>query len=124
MTPEEWEAICDGCGKCCRIRGCGYACPAFNCRTRRCTSYKTRLEDYLCIQVTPESIAPLHEGGILPNSCAYVLWAQKKPPLEHVEKAALLPLALAPLSIRRYVWKQIKAWRKKTGSKLKSSPST
>jgi uncharacterized cysteine cluster protein YcgN (CxxCxxCC family) len=120
MTPDEWEAICDGCGKCCGIRTTNYACPALNCKTNRCMSYDTRLTDFVCREVTPSTIAPLWEAGVLPDSCAYVRRAQKKPPLEVIEKAALTPVASAPLSVRRHVWKQIKAWRKKCQTKTTS----
>ena len=82
-------------------------------------SYATRLKDYVCLEVTPSSVLPLYDKGILPDSCAYVRWAQKKPPLEVIEKAALKPLASAPLSVRRNVWKQIKFYRKS-----KSDPSS
>jgi len=113
VTPEDWEALCDGCGKCCVVRNSEYACPAFNCKTRRCLSYKTRTERYPCYKVTPETIGPLYEAGILPETCGYVRWAQKKPPLDHVEVAALRPFASAPLSVRRCVERQIKDHRSK-----------
>jgi uncharacterized cysteine cluster protein YcgN (CxxCxxCC family) len=120
VSESDWEAMCDGCGKCCAIRTTEYACPAFNCKTRRCTSYADRTERYVCAKVTPDNIAPLYEAGILPDSCAYVRWAQKKPPLDEVEGAAFKPFHSAPLSLRRTIQKQIVAVRKKA----KSSPSS
>ena len=114
VNQSDWEALCDSCAKCCEIRNSdGIACPALNCKTNRCMSYATRTKRYPCYKVTPETIGPLYEAGILPDTCGYVRWAQKKPPLEHVEVAALRPFASAPLSVRRSVERQIKDHRRK-----------
>ena len=83
-------------------------------------SYSNRTERYPCVKVTPSTIAPLYEAGILPDTCGYVRWAQKKPPLDSVEGAALKPFHSAPLSLRRSIQKQVVAVRKKA----KSYPSS
>ena len=84
MTQEEWESLCDGCGKCCLHKfedadsGVFYhtnvACKLLNLRTCRCRRYATRkrwVPD--CVQLTPASIG---EFGWLPHTCAYRLLAE------------------------------------------------
>lgn len=79
MTPEEWEALCDGCGKCCLVKledpdsgGVDYtnvACRLLDIGTCRCTDYparRTLVPD--CITLCPESIATL---DFMPSTCAY-----------------------------------------------------
>lgn len=112
LTLAEWEEICDGCGKCCGFGGCNIACPALNVKTNRCTNYVERLEREICVSLRPGNILTLHSTGVLPDSCAYVLRAQKKPPLEHIEKAALMPFASAPLSVRRAYARNRRKWLK------------
>ena len=51
----------------------------------------------------------MHKRGLLPDSCAYVRRAQKKPPLAPPE-VAIIPFALAPLKIRRRYKKARKKW--------------
>lgn len=79
LTPKEWEALCDGCAKCCHVfvHGKGRStqpCALLNLKTNTCSDYKNRFErlgvayGYLCKRVTPKLI----ESGNLPDSCAYV----------------------------------------------------
>lgn len=86
MTAEEWESLCDGCGRCClhKLRDIDNGALAFTnvaCRlldhsTCRCRDYahrKRRVPD--CVQLSPEAL-----GGIdwLPPSCAYRRLAEGK----------------------------------------------
>ena len=79
MSPQEWESLCDGCGRCClvklededtgEIHATGVACRLFDARTCRCTDYKhrhRRVKD--CIRLDADSVASL---SWLPASCAY-----------------------------------------------------
>ncbi|RMH35590.1 MAG: YcgN family cysteine cluster protein [Gammaproteobacteria bacterium] len=80
MSEEEWEQLCDGCGKCClyqledgeqpgRYFQTNVACRLLDQRTCRCRSYNTRhrfVSD--CIKITPRNIGQL---DWLPDSCAY-----------------------------------------------------
>jgi uncharacterized cysteine cluster protein YcgN (CxxCxxCC family) len=79
MSRAEWEALCDGCGKCClikledddtgRVHFTDVACRLLDCGTARCTDYanrRRRVPD--CVKVSPANIADL---GFMPKSCAY-----------------------------------------------------
>jgi uncharacterized cysteine cluster protein YcgN (CxxCxxCC family) len=79
MTPAEWEALCDGCGKCCLLSledeadGTVYYtdvhCRLLDPTTCRCTDYRNRHRRVLsCVRLAADSLAPL---DWLPPSCAY-----------------------------------------------------
>lgn len=87
MTQEEWESLCDGCGKCClilledeeeegRFAETNLCCELFDPKTRRCSRYESRfvlVPD--CVQVTPENAATL---SWMPATCAYRRLAEGK----------------------------------------------
>jgi uncharacterized cysteine cluster protein YcgN (CxxCxxCC family) len=79
MSPEEWEALCDGCGRCClmklededtgEIYNSDVRCRLLNGDTCQCSDYKNRqakVKD--CIKLTPENVT---EISWIPRSCAY-----------------------------------------------------
>jgi uncharacterized cysteine cluster protein YcgN (CxxCxxCC family) len=79
MTQEEWESLCDGCGRCClhKLRDeetqalsfTNVACRLLDIATCRCSNYENRFTQVPdCIQLTP---AILREIDWLPPSCAY-----------------------------------------------------
>lgn len=72
MTPAEWEALCDGCGHCCRLPGTVVGCPGLDTKTNRCKVYEKRCETEVCVKVTPENVRSLHDRGVLPDTCGYV----------------------------------------------------
>ena len=83
MTPEEWESLCDGCGRCCLLKlededteevvYTRIACKLLDIGTCRCGSYETRHQKVPdCLRLTPESAGTLEW---LPPSCAYRLVA-------------------------------------------------
>jgi hypothetical protein len=87
LTPEEWEALCDGCGLCCLVKlededsgEVAYtrvACKLLDPATGWCSQYaERRLHVPDCIQLTPALVAQLRW---LPRTCAYRLVHEKKP---------------------------------------------
>ncbi|MEO6092525.1 MAG: YcgN family cysteine cluster protein [Novosphingobium sp.] len=87
LSRGEWEALCDGCGKCCLHKlededtGAFYstnvACRLLDLSTARCSDYRNRrtfVPD--CVRLTPRLAGSL---GWLPESCAYRLRADDKP---------------------------------------------
>ncbi len=88
MTPEEWESLCDGCGRCCLIKledpdtgtlsYTDVACRLFDPETCRCGNYalRARLVEG-CIVLTPERLAEV--AAWLPRTCAYRLLHEGRP---------------------------------------------
>jgi len=86
MSPEEWEALCDGCGACCLIQlededtnervFTKVACKLLDVGSCRCKSYENRTEIVpSCSKVTPEL---LETADWLPPTCAYRLLYEGK----------------------------------------------
>ena len=86
MSRREWEALCDGCGRCClhklrdddteEISFTNVACRLLDLKTCRCADYanrRARVPD--CVQLTP---AKLKKLDWLPPSCAYRLLSEGK----------------------------------------------
>ncbi len=87
MTSQEWESLCDGCGRCClnkledwdtgQIYWTNIACELLDGDTCRCKNYQNRFDTVPdCIQLTPQKIDELHW---LPPTCAYRLVNEGKP---------------------------------------------
>lgn len=87
LSTDEWEALCDGCGKCCLHKlededtGAFYetnvACKLLDLKTARCSDYKNRRRHVPdCVRLTPKLAADL---PWLPDSCAYRLRAENLP---------------------------------------------
>ena len=83
----EWEALCDGCGRCCvhkledeetgELYATNVACRLLDRRNGRCTDYshrKQRVAD--CVMLDRSNLATL---DWLPETCSYRLRAEGKP---------------------------------------------
>jgi len=88
LTAPEWEALCDGCGKCClnklededtgEVVFTRIACRLFDDESCRCAQYDIRLQFVPeCIVLTKETIADV--AYFMPASCAYRLRHEGKP---------------------------------------------
>ncbi len=86
LTDAQWEALCDGCGKCClhklqdietgEIFYTAVACSLLDIPTCRCRDYPNRLTKAPnCLNLTPGKVAKLEW---LPATCAYRLVAAGK----------------------------------------------
>jgi uncharacterized cysteine cluster protein YcgN (CxxCxxCC family) len=80
MTKPEWEALCDGCGKCCllklededtaEIKFTSLACRLFDDSTCKCQNYALRKQMVAgCVVLTPENIERI--AYWMPESCGY-----------------------------------------------------
>lgn len=87
MDRAQWEALCDGCGKCClhkleddatgELHATNVACRMLDRRTGLCTDYRRRRAHVPeCVRLTPQSLAAI---DWLPSTCAYRLLAEGKP---------------------------------------------
>lgn len=87
MSSEQWESLCDGCGRCCLVKledaedGDIYftdvACPLLDRQTCRCQDYTHRtalMGD--CLRLTPETLAKINW---LPPTCAYQRLREGRP---------------------------------------------
>lgn len=87
MSDQEWESLCDGCGKCCLVKLEDYdngeiyttnvACKLLAIESCRCTDYagrQTLVDD--CVKLDRDNIKSL---SWLPESCSYKLIAAGKP---------------------------------------------
>ncbi len=86
LSRPEWEALCDGCGKCClhkiedydtgEVQPTNIACKLLDRFSCRCSNYRGRrafVPD--CIRLTPDAVARL---PWLPGTCANRLRAEGK----------------------------------------------
>ena len=87
LNPDQWESLCDGCGKCCLekfedeetgdIVYSNVACVLLDTVTCRCGDYQNRANQVPdCIALVP---AVLEDPRWLPETCAYRLVAEGKP---------------------------------------------
>ena len=87
LSPAEWEALCDGCGRCClhkfedadtgAIEHTNVACKLLDTHCARCRDYpnrKAHVPD--CLQLT---LRIINDIEWLPETCAYRLRAAGRP---------------------------------------------
>lgn len=79
LSPEEWEALCDGCARCCllklededtgEVHLTRLTCRLLDLGSCRCGDYPRRHEIMSdCVAIDPDKVRAL---GWLPASCAY-----------------------------------------------------
>ena len=86
MSAEEWESLCDGCGRCCLHKledidaglyfYTNVACRLLDCKSCRCTNYSQRralVKD--CVLLSPSGN---DQYNWLPTTCAYRRLAEGK----------------------------------------------
>ncbi len=88
LTAPEWEALCDGCGKCClnkledadtgEVHFTNVACRLLDGETCRCMQYKTR-KTFVpeCVVLSRANLRDISYW--MPSSCAYRLRAEGLP---------------------------------------------
>lgn len=107
MTPEEWESLCDGCGKCCvvllqddddTVWRTDLACRLLDLKTVRCSDYANRHSKVPgCVRLTPDNVGAL---GWMPDTCAYRLIHEGKPlpdwhPLKTGDRASVVAAGIS-----------------------------
>jgi len=125
MSRDEWESLCDGCGKCClhklqdeeteELLFTCISCQYLDTESCRCTVYATRNE-YVpdCLNLSAENLAGAVEW--LPATCAYRLLSESKAlpvwhPLIcgsekelHVQQISVRNKAVSELSVDEEDW--------------------
>lgn len=85
LNRAEWEALCDGCGRCCllklededtgRVYYTDIACRLFDDATCRCGNYALRFQLVKgCVRLGPDTIEDDKEW--MPKTCAYRVLAE------------------------------------------------
>ncbi|MDD2659209.1 MAG: YcgN family cysteine cluster protein [Methylococcales bacterium] len=119
MTAEEWESLCDNCGKCClhkledqntgKIVFTNVACKLINLNTCRCTRYNERT------RLVTECLDLKQFGSTqfnwLPSTCAYRLLNDGKelPEWHPLLSGSAASVKRAGVSISSYAIKESKA---------------
>lgn len=86
LTPAEWDALCDGCGKCCLVKlqdddddsvlYTNVACRYLNSQCRCAVYMQRQRKNAECLVLDQHNIADV---DWLPSSCAYRLRYENKP---------------------------------------------
>ena len=86
LSQAEWEALCDGCAKCCllkivdekKIFITNISCSKLELETCKCSDYENREKNVkACLKLTKDN---LHKNSaFLPSSCSYRLISEGKP---------------------------------------------
>lgn len=86
MTQDEWESLCDGCGKCClnklewidtgEVEYTDVACRLLDLETCHCQNYGERTKRVPdCLVLSPRVVGTL---SWLPSTCAYRLISEER----------------------------------------------
>lgn len=118
MSPEQWESLCDGCGKCClhklededtgEVFFTNVACHLLDLKTIRCRDYVHRSEKVPeCLNLSADSLNP----DWLPATCAYRLLAEGRdlPDWHPLRSGTLASVAASGHSIKGRVVSETEA---------------
>lgn len=87
LSRDEWEALCDGCGRCClhklededtgEVIETNVACKLLDTRTAQCSDYRNR-KSFVpdCLRLT---LRLVRQVRWLPETCAYRRRAEERP---------------------------------------------
>jgi len=111
LNPEQWESLCDGCGRCCTIVlededsgdrvQTNAACQLLDCSTCRCGDYGDRFAKVPdCTLITPDLLANDRQRSNLPYTCAYRQLAEGRPlepwhPLESGDRSTVVSAGIS-----------------------------
>ena len=125
LTLREWEALCDGCGKCClnkleddetgEVALTRVACRLFDDATCRCANYADRLRHVPeCVVLTPKTLPDvvyffpetcayrrLHEGRALPHWHPLLTGDPRSP---HAAGASLMDETVSEMAVPEEDW--------------------
>tara|TARA_B100000287_G_scaffold132302_1_gene124414 strand:+ start:494 stop:946 length:453 start_codon:yes stop_codon:yes gene_type:complete len=86
LNQDEWEALCDGCAKCCllkiddkkKIFITNISCSMLELDSCRCSDYLNREKNIkACLKLTKDNLK--NNSKFLPSSCSYKLIGEGKP---------------------------------------------
>ncbi len=116
LSRDEWESLCDGCGKCCCIRLededtaaiyiTDVACKLFDSEQCQCSDYPNRSKKVPdCVTLTPGNVAQLHW---MPQTCAYRLVANGEdlPEYHHLVSGSRQTIHDAGMSVQEAVYSE------------------
>lgn len=116
MTTDEWESLCDNCGKCCliklededthKIHFTSVVCNLIDLKTCRCTRYAERTHLVpQCLDLKQHDFA---EFNWLPSTCAYRLLSDGEdlPAWHPLVSGHANSVQRAGVSIRSYAMKE------------------
>ena len=93
LKPEQWESLCDGCGRCCLVKlededtgelhYTNVSCRYLDSDTCRCTDYENRTKiNPQCMKLSPKKLEILE---LMPSTCAYRLIHEGKEPIANLD---------------------------------------
>ena len=93
LTPEQWESLCDGCGRCCLVKlededtselhYTNVTCRYLDTENCRCSDYDNRTTiNPRCMKLSPEKLDMLE---LMPTTCAYRLVHEGKEPIADLD---------------------------------------
>ena len=93
LTADQWESLCDGCGRCCLVKlededtselhYTNVICRYLDTENCRCTDYDNRTTiNPRCIKLSPDNLDILE---LMPTTCAYRLVHEGKEPIADLD---------------------------------------